>query len=264
MTAPPQQPISPSWTWGSSGTLVFDLTGEPGQAVSASVQLAQVSLPEPAVCSFYLQATFLGSVPRDDTMNFLVVNLVEGVGRVAVPRQISFNHQPANLAPLEFTLPFVPVHALQVNVEGQLNHTSEDPNATARVELYFVLSPITRIPQNEQKLTFGMAMPGEADDLDDELREDLETEGPTARAAVMQGRNRVDGDDHQPELEQDEPDDEPDDDEPDEPQPPAVAPWLLRVVEQLTQRYGRPPKREELRAAVQRLRARRARQARRG
>jgi hypothetical protein len=236
--------ISPSWTWGSS---------DAGTTVRGSAQLAQVSLPEPAVCSFYMQASLRATSPLD-VVRVFTINLSEGIGRVTVPRQISFQFQPATNAPLEFTLPFVPVHALQVNMEVSVDIISEDPNGHVFIDAYFVLSPITRIPQQQQKLAFGMATPGEADDMDDELREDLESEGPTAQAAVMQGRRRVDGsNDHVEEADEG--------DEGDEPKPP---PWLLEVADQLRRRYGREPTIPELRAAVQRLRARRARRQRRG
>ena len=246
--------ISPSWTWGSSATIDIPTTNA-GVTVSASAQVAQVSLPEPAVCSFYVQAS-LRADPLD-VVRVFTINLSEGIGRVTVPRQVSFQFQPALNAPLEFTLPFVPVHALQVNIEASVDIVSEDPAGHVYIDVYFVLSPITRIPQQQQKLAFGMAMPGEADDLDDELREDLESEGPTAQAAVMQGRRSVDGSNDQVEGDDDEGDDEGDD----APQPPA---WLTNVVEQLTRRHGRKPTLPELRAAVERLRARRARMRRRG
>jgi hypothetical protein len=251
--------ISPSWTWGSSATIDIPTTNA-GTTVSASAQVAQVSLPEPAVCSFYIQAAWRGTSPLD-VVRVFTINLSEGIGRVTVPRQVSFQFQPAINAPLEFTLPFVPVHALQVNIEASVDIVSEDPAGHVFIDVYFVLSPITRIPQQQQKLAFGMAMPGEADDLDDELREDLESEGPTAQAAVMQGRRSVDGSNDQIEGEDDEGEDDEGEDDDERPQPP---PWLLNVVEQLTRRHGRKPTIDELRAAVQRLKARRARQRRRG
>jgi len=240
--------VSPSWTWGSSGTINFDLSGQPGQAVAASSQLAQISLPEPAVCSFYLQASFFASSPIDDYINILTVNLLEGIGRVTVPRQISFNHQPAMSGPLEFTVPFIPVHALQVQVDAQLNHSSEDPAATARVELYFVLSPLTRIPQEIQKLQFGMGLPGEADDLDDELRGELEAEGPTVAQMMGEGRQQVDA--SSPEEQAD-----------DAPHIQRSPPWLLTLIDQMTRRLGREPTRPELARAVRKVRARIARRA---
>lgn len=245
--------ISPSWTWGSSATIDIP-TVNAGVTVQASQQVAQVSLPEPAVCSFYLQAALRGNPP--DNVRVFTCNLSEGIGRVTVPRQVSFQFQPAVNAPLEFTLPFVPVHALQVNIEAVVDILNEDPGGHVYIDVYFVLSPITRIPQKAQKLAFGMATPGEADDLDDELREDLEAEGPTAQEAVMQGRRRVDGsNDHM----EGEGEDEPEDDG--RPQPPE---WLVAMADQLTRRYGRAPTKDELRAAVRRRKARLQRQLRRG
>ena len=251
--------ISPSWTWGSSATLDIPTTVG-GVTVSTSAQVAQVSLPEPAVCSLYCQATLRGAPP--DVVRVFTLNLSEGIGRVTVPRQVSFQFQPAINAPLEFTIPFVPVHALQVNVEASVDILSDDPAGHVYIDVYFVLSPITRIPQQQQKLAFGMALPGEADDMDDELREDLESEGPTAQAAVMEGRRSVDGSNDHIDVEGEDADEEDDEDADDgAPQPPA---WLYTVVEQLTRRHGRKPTMPELRAAVQRVKARQARLQRRG
>lgn len=241
--------VSPSWTWGSSATINFDLS-QPGTTVLNSAQLAQVSLPEPAVCSIYIQAGFLTNFPGNVVRTF-TLNLTEGVGRVAVPRQITFQFQPALNAPLEFTLPFVPVHALQVNAEATLDVLSEDPGDTASLEMYFVLSPLTRIPQKIQKLQFGMAMPGEADDLDDELSGELEAEGPSVVEAMREGRQAVDGSSPE-ELD---PYAEP------EPQVEGAPAWLLTLVDQMTRTLGRQPTRPELARAVQRVKQRIARRA---
>jgi hypothetical protein len=245
--------VSPSWTWGSSATINFDLS-QPGTTVLNSAQLAQVSLPEPAVCSIYIQAGFLTNNPGNVIRTF-TLNLTEGVGRVAVPRQITFQFQPALNAPLEFTLPFVPVHALQVNAEATLDVLSEEPTDTAALEMYFVLSPLTRIPQQIQKLQFGMAMPGEADDLDDELSGELEAEGPSVVEAMREGRQNVDGSS----PEEVDPYPQPD---PDEPEQVERAPaWLMTLIDQMAQKLGRTPTRPELARAVQRLKVRRARRA---
>lgn len=247
-------PISPSWTWGSSA--IMEVTTPQvifQEAVSA--QLAQISLPEPAVCTIYFQAAMSTRNPADRVRAF-TIELTEGVGRVAVPRSLTFQFQPAVDAPLEFTIPFIPLHALQVRVSATVDAFTEDPAPLVRIETYMILSPLTRIPQREQKMTFGMATPGEADDLDDELREELQAEGPTAKEAVMQGRRPYDGVDGGEPVEGD---DEEDDDEEDGPQVQRVPAWLLQVVDQLTSRYGRKPSKTELRQAVQRLKARRAR-----
>jgi len=243
--------VSPSWTWGSSAAINFDLSN-PGTTVLNSAQLAQVSLPEPAVCSIYIQASFQTNFPGNVVRTF-TLNLTEGVGRVAIPRQITFQFQPAINAPLEFTLPFVPVHALQVNAEATLDVLSEEPTDTASIQMYFVLSPLTRIPQQIQKLQFGMAMPGEADDLDDELSGELEAEGPSVVEAMREGRQQVDG--SSPE----EPDPYP------QPEPETEIerspPWLMPLIDRMARTLGREPTVPELSRAVRRVRARLARRA---
>lgn len=238
--------VSPSWTWGSSARLEMGASKPNVQ----STQLAQVSLPEPAVCTLYIQAAMDTNLPNAARVGTFTLNLTEGVGRVAVPRQISFNAQPSINGPLEFTREFVPVHSLQVDVSCTAQF--DDPAALLNIQMYFVLSPLTRIPQQIQKLQFGMGLPGEADDLDDELRAELETEGPTV--AQMMGQERGPEDASSPTEQTD------DDEEPDE--PPAVrrAPaWLLTLVDHMTRRLGREPTRAELARAVKRVRARMAR-----
>jgi hypothetical protein len=118
-----------------------------------------------------------------------------------------------------------------------------------------VLSPLTRIPQKIQKLQFGMAMPGEADDLDDELSGELEAEGPSVNQSMREDRQPVDG--SSPEAERDE--DAGRDEDEDAPQVERSPAWLLTLVDQLTRRLGRQPTRPELAKAVQRVRQRVAR-----
>lgn len=243
--------VSPSWTWGSSARLVIDTSGTPGTIVQASAQLAQVSLPEPAICSFYLQARLLVQDPLDTVESF-TVNLLEGVGRVTVPRQVSFIGQPSSTSPLEYTLPFVPVHALNVNVEAVINHRSELPSPLCEIEVYFVLSPLTRIPQKAQVLAFGMAMPGEADDLDDGLREELEAEGPTVQQIMSEGQTSGDASDGDAVQGDHEGDDDEGDDEPE------LSP-IDRLRLAMAERLGRPPTRLEVKATVRRIKARQAR-----
>jgi hypothetical protein len=248
--------VSPTWTWGSTQTIhIESVSGGPAVFVASnSGQLMQVSLPEPAVCSIYFQANLKASSPLNNLAQFSI-NLNEGVGRVTVIRDLTFLSQPALNAPLEVTLPFVPVHALNVDVSAIANIGA--PNSSVDIEITMVLSPLTRIPQKEQKLSFGMAMPGEADDLDDELLQDLEAEGPSAAEAVAEGRVRVDGsNDHERPAE--EADDEEADDEP----APQVHPVVQQLIAQLTRRHGRLPTKPELRAAVDRYKSRQLRKRR--
>ncbi len=236
--------VEPTWTWGSSATL--SLSRQLGLFHSA--QLAQVTLPEPAVCSLYFQASARISDPAHTSVGVLTLNLVQGVGRVAFPRQVSFAGAPSDLSPIEWTMPFVPLHSLQVDVEASADLVFQAEGGEIDIQMYFVISPITRIPQKIQKVQFGMSTPGEADAMDDELLENLEEEAPSV-AEIMgkEAHARVHGEDD-------------DDDGGDEPQ--GAPAWMLDLVDALSSRLGRAPKRSELRAAVARMRERQARKSR--
>lgn len=244
MSPQPSTAINPTWTWGSSATLRMSNTSP----ASVSAQLAQVSLPEPAVCSLYIQASARFVNPQNISLSTFTLNLTQGLGRVSVPRQVSFAGQPALDAPLEWTMPFVPLHALNVDVAAQALFRPEDPGEI-EVTIYFVLAPLTRIPQKIQKLQFGMAMPGEADDLDDELRGELEAEGPSVVEMMQQDRQPVDGSSPETEAEP----------EADDPQVERSPSWLLTLIDRMTTTRGRPPTRAELASAVKRVQERRLR-----
>lgn len=234
--------IPGSLMWGSSTQLVIDANGE----LRVAKQLAQVSLPEPAVCTLYVQVAFrLSSVLSTDTrLSVFTLNLLQGVGRLTIPRQVTFLDQPSPDSPLEWTMPFVPLHALNVNVEAiGAGIASGD---RIELEVSFQLSPITRIPQKDMPLDFGMAEPGEADSMDHEMHAELEAESPTVAQILGAGND----------LER-------------EPEPELVVPTgrqalVATVLERLTQRLGRAPTAEEARAALGRIDARRARRAQRG
>jgi hypothetical protein len=241
----PSTAINPTWTWGSSANISLS----PTLGFKNSSQLAQVTLPEPAVCSLYIQASARITNPATTSIGTFTINLLQGLGRVTVPRQVSFAGQPSDLAPLEWTMPFIPLHALQVDVEATGDFRSET-GGEIDIQIYLVIAPITRIPQKIQKLQFGMALPGEADDLDDELSGELEAEGPSVVEAMQEGRQAVDG--SSPEEIDD------DDDAPQVERHPA---WLMALIDQMTRRLGRQPTRPELAKAVQRVRQRLARRA---
>ncbi len=238
--------VSPSWTWGSTTTVTL---ASPTPALfffGQSQQLAQVSLPEPAVCSIYFQADVTADKPTN-VLRVFNIRFSQGVGRTTVIREISYLNQPAPLAPLEVTLPFMPLHALQVDVVAGADFGPGGGQIDVNVSL--ILTPLTRIPQKAQKLAFGMAMPGEADDLDDELSGEFEAEGPSVIEAMREGRGPDDGSspqerDHRP-----------------EPQVERSPAWLLTLVDQMTRKLGRQPTRPELARAVRRLRQRVARRA---
>lgn len=239
--APPAGGIAPSFTWGASAKL---LTTQALVGKSVSIQLAQVSLPEPAVCSLYFE-TKITRASQFASVKVFTLNLVQGVGRVAVPRQISFIGQPSFTSPIEFTIPFVPLHALNVNIE-QICDFVGIGNDELETETYLVLSPLTRMADKYQKIRFGMAMPGEADSLDDDMREELEAESPTV-VEIMSGEAEPPsrGGQYEPPRTQ-------------------AGSMVAEIIAQLTERLGRPPTRPEAEQAVQRVQARLARRGVRG
>jgi hypothetical protein len=233
--------IAPSFTWGASAVL-----RSTGGQLTAGAQLAQVTLPEPAVCTLYFQSSIIATDDDFNSLSVFTINLLEGVGRVTVPRQISFTAQPARRSPLEFTIPFIPLHALQVNIEQKAQTVAT--NGFIETETYLVLAPLTRInPTGDMK--FGMALPGEADEMDNELREELENESPTVQQVMYREAGALE-----------------------EPEPPEVVPQAMtqagsivsRVIAELTERLGRPPTRPEAEQAIQRVQARLARRGVRG
>lgn len=232
MTSPPSKsvanPIPLSWTWGSSvRVLSIDNT------ISPSAQLAAVTLPEPAVCSLYFQVTITrASTDPLATIRAYTLNLLQGIGRVTIPRQITFDAQPAVGAPIEYTLPFMPIHALNVNVQQLCQNIVVSPMET---ECYLVLSPLTRVAAApDEGMTFGMDLPGEADELDHELVQELEEDCPTVAEVMTEST-----------------------DEPEIIERPSEARVIVdQIVARLTERLGRPPTRPEAEAAVRRVQAR--------
>lgn len=239
------QSIAPSFTWGSSANLISTKDG-----VAVGAQLAAVNLPEPTVCTLYFQTR----ITRDTTpvgsgtIQVFTLNLFQGVGRVTVPRQISFAAQPAKVQPIEFTLQFVPLHALQVNITQTAAGIPGIGSWELETETYLVLAPLTRIAQPKaEQMKFGMALPGEADSIDDDLRDELEAESPTVAEIMRQDIEEPSsrGGQYEP--------------------PPTQAGSLVgEIIAQLTERLGRPPNRAEAEAAVSRVQARLARRGVRG
>lgn len=179
--------------WGSSSRL--KLVGSTTFAQQFSGQLAQVTLPEPAVCSFYLQAAITSQTNALTTVGSLTINLLQGIGRVTVPRSLTFMGQPAPGAPLELTIPFVPLHSVQVDMVGIMGGPF-NPGDELTIEAYFVLAPITKVGGDKAgvPLEFGMALPGEADGLDDSMHDEVEEEHP-GTIEVMRARLTEPGDD---------------------------------------------------------------------
>jgi hypothetical protein len=221
--------IPASWMWGSSQTLTIVSAG-PTTPAGASGQLANVQLPEPAVCSLYFQATIIRRTLPTNLVQAYTLNLVTGLGRVVVPRQIAYIAQPAFGSPLEVTIPFLPLHSLQVNVEALGSGIGAGNELV--IETYFTMAPITRINEKTSPLLFGMAQPGEADSLDHEMLEELEAESPTVQQILTGERSP-----------------EPDVEIVSTPRQRLIE----RVIVSLEQRLGRRPTKQQVRAALARI-----------
>lgn len=214
----------PSWMWGASGELLLNGANQS----RSTVQLAQVTLPRPAVCTVYLQAEIFENTAPAGYVQQLTIKLFTGLGRITIPRSWTFNMQPAPLSPLEFTIPFMPAHAVQAEVTAL--GVNVLPANYLRLMCQLQLSPITQIPQDGQPLKFGMALPGEADGMDESMYEDLEETAPGA-AELMRREQEAFGD-------EDGEDDELDDEEP-APRRVVVPRQYQRMIDQLSRRLGR-------------------------
>jgi len=213
--------------WGSSTPLqIIGVT--PTSGVSA--QVADVRMPEPLTCAVYFQAEFTGGA---GTVQALTLNLHAGLGRTTVNRSLSFLGQPAPGNGLELTIPFLPMVNLLADVvvlgfaaPGSPEVVNGFPAFTLTLTLQ--AAPLNRAHFAQEMKSFGMSLPGEADELDNELERDLEPSVP-AREIITTA----------------------------EPSP------GNRLIEQtiaaLTQRLGRRPTKPEVRLALARMDARRAR-----
>jgi hypothetical protein len=228
--------------WGSSNQLRFT---NASAANLDSQQLADVRLPEPAVCSIAFQSRITSGSGLVSVLN---LELILGLGRTVMTEVVTFGAQPSAGAPLNFLRPSQPLSSLQVRVFGF--GSSDNPDDLILTNTIQV-GPFTRINYKSDPLTFGMAQPGEADGLDDALRDDLEGESPTVQQ-IMQGEA---GENAFPEDQE-------------EParivRPSAHRDTLIRtVIARLEQRYRRRPSKQEVRVALNLIDARMQRRTQR-
>jgi len=231
--------------WGSNTILSFPVSGSVVQL--PPVQLIDAPMPEPCTATILFQAEVTAPPSLLYAISYLTLNLTIGLGRVSVNRQYTWNGTPRIGVPIIFTLPFVPVVQLLATVQGGGQSFGGEP---ATVLCSAQVSPIGRFPLSNS-LTFGMAKPGEADGLDDELLDDLEAHSPdeadVMRAAQDEGHDPSDMLEH--EHEQQHPDRRARQPQhiPHEMLPPRVS----RIVKSLTRRLGHPPRLRELPAWAQ-------------
>lgn len=201
--------------WGSRLDLRF--TSASGNN-SDSGQLADIRMPQPAACSIYFQAEIVSGT---GSVNNIFVSLLLGLGRTTVNRTVAYAFQPAAGAPLQVNFPSQPLVSLLANVQGFGTSTvvGQDLIVACTIEV----APITSFPLNKEPLDFGMALPGEADSLDDDMREDLEHDAPSVQQ-IMDAE-----------------------DEPEEERRIILPKEFRPVIERLTRRLGRKPTLGEIR-----------------
>jgi hypothetical protein len=205
--------------WGSRLDLRF--TSASGNN-SDSGQLADIRMPQPAACSIYFQAEVISGT---GSVNNIFVSLLLGLGRTTVNRTVAYAFQPAAGAPLEVNFPSQPLVSLLANVQGFGTSTvlGQDLVVACTIEV----APITSFPLHDEPMDFGMSVPGEADSLDDDMREDLEHDAPT-REEIMEAR------------------------EPEEPRRIILPKKFRPLVERLTRELGRRPTLHEIKLAEHR------------
>jgi hypothetical protein len=148
-----------------------------------SVQFSDVRLPEPLDCSIYFHAERAGVA---GTLVATTLELLIGLGRTNVKRTSTFMGQPTPTAPLDFSLPFQPMTIVQARaiVQGFKAASGTEPMI---IRCTLQVAPVTRAQYEKEALKFGMALPGEADGMDDDLYEDLEENAPGV-ADIMRDR----------------------------------------------------------------------------
>lgn len=241
----PKDDVKTTWTWGSSASVILNTA-----AGVRGAQLAQVTLPEPAVCTVFFQVSCIRPIGVESIRRF-TLNMNIGLGRVVATRRITYLQQPSpptqlgaeNGKPLEVTFPFVPMQTLNIDFSADATIGEGSDPGDNEIELAVVLqvAPITKIPIDvANPMEFGMAEPGEADSLDDALLQELEPDAPDfAHEAVENLVVETEGEE--------------------------VTPERLRIrsaIHQLARRYGRKPTRREVEAALARMNLRSERRTR--
>lgn len=161
----PAPNLGASWQWGQSTTLLID----PIAPVNAA-QILNVNLPVPAVCVVYLTARILPPGTAGLMWSF-AANFKVGVGRTSLQQTFIWNNQPTIAVPLQFTLPATPITALQLDVTASGSGPLE-------LDIGAELAPVTWIPSSDSSLQFGMALPGEAEGLDDDAYDEIQEDYP--------------------------------------------------------------------------------------
>lgn len=190
--------------WGNSTRLAYDTSGV---NTFKPFQVGDVRLPEACVCTIYFQCEVISPASVAGVVHSLNLELIIGLGLTVSRRTISWAGMPGIGTPLQFTLPYQPSASVMATVSA--NAGSLTSNETFELLATLQVSPLARMPVHKEPLKFGMALPGEADALDDELVADLEQQHPEEvdimRARQASGMGQM----PHPAEEEEEEDDEP-------------------------------------------------------
>lgn len=160
--------------WGSTTKIAFDPTGA---QQSQPRQVADVRLPMACACTIYFQAEVTSQPTVTGVVNSLELEMTIGLGRVTTTRKIAFAGVPNPGAQFELTLPFVPLATLMATLTG--TGTSFTPGEDYEITITMMVTPVGILEIKAEPLEFGMATPGEADDIDEDLRDELEPDAPS-------------------------------------------------------------------------------------
>jgi hypothetical protein len=217
--------------WGSSTQV--QIVGFLSSSTGITVQVADVRMPEPLTCSVFFQAQFAAG---QGSIDGLQLEQQIGLGRTTITKRWRTNSQPTPNDDLVQTFEFVPMitYLANVTIVGTASPTSTqflpDPAGGGgsvpafTLNLSIEVAPITRAKVTSTHERWGMALPGEADAMDDALRIPAPQPPPAPPAPTHDQRA-----------------------------------LLQMVVNQLTKRLGRRPSPAEVRAALARMEVRRAR-----
>lgn len=171
--------VPASFTWAAS-----EMTTLRGANVDVTQTLNQIRLPRPCVCTLYLQIEIVRRAAGAfiQTTN---ATLRVGMGRTNIGRNLNFNLLPGFTNPLEFTIPFLPMHTLTCDVTfhpSTVNPTDEIILKSSLMAAPF--ADITQGMEGGQPINFDMPV---VDQATGELLPDVEDQ----RVRLRQGHGNT-------------------------------------------------------------------------
>lgn len=216
--------------WGSTTKIAFDPTGA---QQSQPKQVADVRLPMACACTVFFMAEVTSQPTVAGVVNSLELEMTIGLGRVTTTRKLAFAGVPNPGAQFEVTLPFVPLATLMATLTG--TGTSFTPGSDYEITITMMVTPIGILKIEAEPLEFGMSTPGEAEDLDESLRDELEPDAPSPEEVAEEFPDDMPADATDPEEAH-----EVEVYVPRRRRQIVIPPELERYVERLSRRLGRP------------------------